>query len=132
MGIKSLVALILAFIAAFLYLCAFVTPWWFFKFSGHGNPRTNCFIDGTCRNSGVVFKNNGDAQDIWDAVIIMMALSTVPFLIFLHYLLFQRSHRYHFLPARRIITLISALLAFLLIGASVITFAVGLRKVNHC
>jgi len=128
MGMTSKLAKVMAVLATLFFILAWITPWWFFKFDGRKDKRTNCFIDGTCRNGGVdeSFKRNGDAQNIYDAVVVLMALAFVPFLVWLHYLFFQQTSRYHFLSARRLITLIAGALAFLLILAAVITFAAGI------
>lgn len=126
MGLLKKIAIPLALLATLLWVLSFCTPWFFTKWGGRHDERTNCFIDGTCRNNDYIWKNNGEAQRIYDATMILMIISIVPFLIFVHYLLFIRSRRYHHLPGRRIIAFLSGLLAFLLILAAVIVFGAGI------
>src|SRR4051794_36248399 len=123
MGLKSSLFYALAALITILYILSFVTPWWFFNYDGRKHETTNCWIDGTCRNNGNAFKNNGDAQDLWDAVLILMVISILPFLVFIHYLIAHRTRRASsYYPKRRLGAVLSGLLTFLLILAAVIVF----------
>jgi len=125
---KTTLAYILVAFATLLYVLSFITPWWWWNWAVRADHRTNCFIDGTCRNNDIVFKNNGDAQSMWDAVLSLMVLSLIPFIAWMHLMIMQRSRRYGDIPHRKAGAIISGIFAFILILTVVIAFAAG---INH-
>ncbi len=88
MGLKSKLAKALAILATLTFLLAMVTPWWLWREEGHDG--INCMIDGTCRRDGYIFKNNGDQQWVYDVTLGLMIFAWLPFLFFIHTLLFRR------------------------------------------
>jgi len=134
MGFKTKITFFFATLATVFLIVAMCTPWWYTK----SEPRTEfgqlisggakvtvCFIDGTCRQPDKTFKDNGDAQVIYDLTMTFMILSWVPFLIFLHVIMFRWSDRYEHFTSKRwligtgILTFILILMAILLFGTQV-------------
>jgi len=129
MAIKARVALFFTIITTVCFLLAMVTPWWYthFKNSSH---RALCFIDGTCHYTDFVFKNNGDAQSVFDATMIMMIVAWVPWLIFIHFFFFRYNKSYR-QPGRRFWLFMSGLTTWFLLLASVVVFSTGLTWGFH-
>jgi len=124
MGRYSSLALVGAFITTVFFLLSMTTPWWYTQTHGEKH-RTNCFIDGTCRKDGRVWKNNGATQTLWDWVLALMILAWFPFLTYLHLLSFRTWRVYSF-HGRRTALAISGFSTCLLILIALVLFAVGL------
>jgi amino acid transporter len=123
---RGKLALIFSLIALGLLIAGLAVPWFFYKNAATGGDRRgNCWFDGTCRENNGVHKNNGDAQKIYDAVLVILIVSLLPFLIFLHYVFFMKSKHHHYKKSR-LIAVPCGILTWLLILAAVILFAVAI------
>src|SRR5687768_2084415 len=60
-----------------------------------GDENGNCWFDGTCRHGGGVHKSNFRAQQIYDATLILLILSLVPFMFFLHHVWYMKVKNHH-------------------------------------
>lgn len=96
-----------------------------FLIFSQSNQVTNCFIDGTCRSEGLIFKDNGDAQAIYDLTLILMLLGFACFLVFAHMAMIIRSKRYAPFYGRYWLTLASGTLTVLLVTAALCLFGIG-------
>jgi len=108
------------------YIASLCTPWFWTIREGIDKDTTNCFIDGTCRRGGAVFKDNGDMQKIYDATLILMILGLVPFLSLFHFVLFMYSRRYENYYLWRVLGVVCGILTFLLIFVAVLLFSLGI------
>ncbi len=90
MGFRGKLATAIALLTTLTLAAALASPWWFWE---RGNIHTKCFIDGTCRDDGYIFKNNGDQQWVYDVTTGLAVVSIVPWLWFLHSLWARRSKR---------------------------------------
>jgi len=87
MGNRSKTALTCMWLTGLIFLAALATPWYWIKvYDGTEHEVTNCFIDGTCRNGDFVYKNNADAQPIYDWTLVSMIIALCFFLVFMHLL----------------------------------------------
>ena len=87
MGLRKRASLICSLLATVFLVASLASPWWWTYSSNRHNKVTNCWIDGTCRSGDAVFKNNGDAQQIFDATLILMRFGLVSLLTFVHFVL---------------------------------------------
>jgi hypothetical protein len=117
----------LALLATLFLAAALSTPWWFFHYSERNDETAHCWIDGTCRSSEYEAKMNGRAQKFYLIAEILMIVSILPFLVWLHFILFMAGI-HHYIRGAKAIQFISGLLATLLMLAAVIVFAIGMTK----
>jgi len=149
MGIKSILALIVAYTATLFYIAAMCTPWWYTRYYPVGssnsdftaaNPgttfhsgalsRSNCFIDGSCITGGVIYKNNSNLQWVYTTVLVLMIVGWVPWLIFMHLLHFRTNKNRPTMKGRRVLMVITALLTMAFLLTSIIVFAAGITQNN--
>jgi len=114
----------ISIIATLTYVASMCVPWWYTRLDPSDEEMTNCFIDGTCRRGGKAFKDNGDAQAIYDWTLSLMIIAWLPYLTFVHLLLFRRSGRYEI--KNRNWLAFSGILTFLIILVAVIMFGTNI------
>lgn len=118
-------AILFLVLTTLTFVASMCTPWfWVFR-EGLDKESTNCFIDGTCRMAGRVFKDNGDTQKIYDTTLILMLISWVPFVTFFHMILFMYSRRYENSPLWRFLGVLTGILTFILIFIAILVFSLG-------
>jgi len=125
MASKSKMALVFSILATLAFIAAMCTPWWYQKSVdpvSESGDFVLCFIDGTCRTDGFVYKNNGTAQKIFDITMSLMIIAWVPFLLLLHFIFFRRNNRYPEVTADKNIIAVSGILTVLVILAALIVF----------
>jgi len=129
MGLRKRTAVICSLLTTVFMIASMATPWWWTYASNRNNKVTNCWIDGTCRSGGEVFKNNGDAQPVFDTTLILMLLGLACLVLFVHFVFCVKNpERYPTVPAKRLITFILGVITFALILAAVILFAIQIPR----
>jgi len=129
MGAKTNLVMIFALITTILFVLSLTTPWWYTQFesaSSNRFTRSLCWIDGTCRDGKWVYKDNGETQCVFDATLILMVVSLIPFLTFVHALLWRRSGRFDYYLSSRTLIIVSGVVTFALWLSAILVFAIQL------
>eukprot|EP01118_Nematostelium_gracile_P002065 TRINITY_DN12175_c0_g1_i1.p1 TRINITY_DN12175_c0_g1~~TRINITY_DN12175_c0_g1_i1.p1 ORF type:complete len:239 (+),score=53.55 TRINITY_DN12175_c0_g1_i1:55-771(+) len=122
-------ALFFLIVFTIFYIATFCVPWWYWKNDQRnlGGHQVICWLDATCRSDGFIFKGGFGAQRFYDASLIIMCLSLVPYLLMAHSIFALKSKAYES-SIWRPIGLLSWFLLFLMLLAVALLFPLGLTN----
>ena len=141
---KALASILNAFVAVTLAF-SLASPWWRVRrdsnilqdlsgtserlaASQEKHEYLFCFVDGTCRTlfasqgESVVRKDNGETQMVYDATLIFMLSSLLPFILYLHLFFFKYTRSE---VQTRAFIAVTGFLSFILILLAVLAFSIG-------